>query len=61
MSKIDSSEVRAATIEEFSEKLKAGLGGCRLMYDEYDQGFITEDIYNLIKIVVDEMERESIG
>ena len=60
MKKIDPAEVRAATIEEFSEKLKLGLGGCRLMYDEAGQGFVTEDVYKLIAIVVDEMERESV-
>lgn len=48
-------EVRTATIEEFTEKLKEGLGGCRLMYDGMDQGFVTEDIYKLIEIVVSEM------
>ncbi len=61
MKKLDSSEVRSATIEEFAEKLKFGLGGCRLMYDEAGQGFVTEDVYKLIEIVVDEMEREYIG
>ena len=61
MKKLDPSEVRSATIEEFTEKLKAGLGGCRLMYDEAGQGFVIEDIYRLIEIVVEEMEREQIG
>jgi hypothetical protein len=51
-------EVRSATIEEFTKKLKEGLGGCRLMYDEAGQGFVTEDVYKLIEIVVSEM-RES--
>jgi hypothetical protein len=51
-------EIRAATINEFAEKMKLGLGGCRLMYDEAGQGFVTEDVYKLINIVVDEMERE---
>jgi hypothetical protein len=53
-------EVRSATIEEFTEKLKCGLGGCRLMYDEAGHGFVTEDVYRLIDIVVEEMEREQI-
>ena len=48
-------EVRSATIEEFTEKLKYGLGGCRLMYDEASQGFVTDDVYRLIDIVVEEM------
>lgn len=48
-------EVRAETIEEFVDKFKCGLGGCRLMYDEAGQGFVTEDIYKLIDIVVSEM------
>lgn len=61
MKKLDPSGVRSATIEEFTEKLKLGLGGCRLMYDEAGQGFVTEDVYKLIEIVVDEMEREHIG
>ena len=56
MKKPDPDEVRAATIEEFTEKLRDGLGGCRLMYDEAGQGFVTEDIYKLIEIVVSEME-----
>ena len=51
--------VRASTIEEFANKLKRGLGGCRLMYDGYDQGFITEDIYKLIDTVASEMGGES--
>lgn len=59
MNKKTEEEVRAATIEEFTEKLKLGLGGCRLMYDEAGQGFVTEDVYNLIKIVVEEMEGKS--
>lgn len=54
-------EIRAATINEFAEKMKLGLGGCRLMYDEAGQGFVTEDVYKLINIVVDEMEREHCG
>lgn len=61
MKKIDPSEIRSATIEEFTEKLKAGLDGCRLMYDDYSQGFITEDVYKLIEIVVDEMENDHHG
>ena len=56
MSKKTEEEIRAATIEEFTEKLKCGLGGCRLMYDGEGQGFVTEDIYRLIDIVVEEME-----
>ena len=59
MNKKTEEEIRAATIEEFTEKLKLGLGGCRLMYDEAGQGFVTEDVYNLIKIVVEEMEGKS--
>lgn len=55
MKKVDPSEIRSATIEEFTEKLKEGLGGCRLMYDGAGQGFVTEDIYKLIDIVVSEM------
>ena len=58
MKKPDPNEVRSSTIEEFTEKLKDGLGGCRLMYDEAGQGFVTEDVYKLIDIVVTEM-RES--
>lgn len=61
MKKTDLSEVRSATIEEFVEKLKLGLGGCRMMYDEAGQGFVSEDIYRLIDIVVEEMEREYCG
>ena len=56
MKKVDATEARSAAIEEFAEKLKCGLGGCRLMYDGYDQGFVTEDVYKLIDIVVSEME-----
>ena len=56
MKKIDPSDIRSATIEEFAEKLRDGLGGCRLMYDGEGQGFVTEDIYKLIDIVVSEME-----
>jgi hypothetical protein len=59
MNKKTEEEIRAATIEEFTEKLKLGLGGCRLMYDEVGQGFVTEDVYNLINIVVEEMEGKS--
>ena len=61
LKKADPSEVRSAAIEEFAEKLKLGLGGCRLMYDEAGQGFVTEDVYKLIDIVVEEMEREHCG
>jgi hypothetical protein len=56
MKKLEPSEIRTATIKEFVEKMKEGLGGCRLMYDEAGQGFVTEDVYNLINIVVSEME-----
>ena len=51
-------EVRSATIEEFTEKLKCGLGGCRVMHDGLDTGFVSEDIYKLIESVGSEM-RES--
>lgn len=48
-------EIRSAAIEEFTEKLKCGLIGCRVMHDGLDTGFVSKDIYKLIEIVVEEM------
>ena len=48
---------RNKVIKEFAEKLKDGLGDCRLVTDEaWISGFDTGDVYNLIDRIVREME-----
>lgn len=48
---------RDSVIEEFAEKLKAGLSNCRLITDDsWCSGFSTGDIYELIARTAQEMK-----